>query len=285
LINFDGNLIGVVAHKSFEEEGISWAIPIDRVRLWFPYLMQPEEVGGFWTGIEMDMLSDRALVSQVLENSPAWSVGIRAGDAVIAVDGREVKIGPDWPFALYGHKPGDRLKIRYERNGNQFERDLALDENASFQAASGENKEPGLSFALYRGRYANLPDFGKLESIKQGVIRSIQADEIVSPTENAFAIVFSGYVEFPQAGQYRLQLGSDDGSKLYLDGRLIIDNDMPHPYQQLSRWVRVPKGLVPIRVEYAETGGARALKLEIKQGYDPANAMELPFFREKSTPK
>src|SRR5262249_39833742 len=163
--------------------------------------------------------ADRALVSQVLEDSPAWKVGIRAGDTVIAVDGREVKIGPEWPFVLYGHKPGDRLRIRYERKGNQFERDLELSENASLQATSTDNKEPGISFALYRGRYAILPDFGKLESVKQGVVLSVQADEIVSPTESEFAIVFSGYVEFSQAGLYRLQLGSDDGSKLYLDGR------------------------------------------------------------------
>jgi hypothetical protein len=211
--------------------------------------------------------------------------GIRAGDTVVSVDGHEVKSGPEWPLVLYGHKPGDRVVITYERDGNEFERTVELSETAAFQATSRENKEAGLSFALYRGRYSVIPDFGKLESVKRGVIHALQADEIIKPTENDFAIVFTGYVAFPKAGLYRLQLGSDDGSKLYLDGRLIIDNDLPHPYQQLSRWVRVPEGLIPFRVEYAETGGAKAFKFEVKRDYDSPNTVELQFFHDKSMAK
>ncbi len=44
LINYEGQVIGIVSQKSFVEEGINWAIPVDRIRLLFPYLFSPKSL-------------------------------------------------------------------------------------------------------------------------------------------------------------------------------------------------------------------------------------------------
>ncbi len=71
-------------------------------------------------------------------------------------------------------------------------------------------------------------------------------------------------------------MSSDDGSKLYLNDRLLIDNDLGHPLQTLSRWARMPAGLVRFRLEYTDLGGDRGLDLSISR--------DLPG-KDKLTPK
>ena len=284
MVNADGQLIGVVAQKSFEEESINWAIPIDQIRMLMPYVIQPEEIAGFWVGLEVDTLTDRAVVSRVFKDSPAWQEGIRANDVLVSVNEDPVMTGTDWLLQLSDRELGDRLRVSWQRNGELMTGKVALVPKEERSIIAPDETLKGLEYSLFDGRYAALPDFSKLTTVETGVVESVMYDGIVDKDARDFAIVFRGYVKFPDPGLYRVYLGSDDCSKLYIDDQLVIDNDLPHPYQELSRWVRVPEGLTRIRVEYAETSGDKELKLFAKRDIESKTSVQLEFFRDKMQP-
>ncbi|MAT57018.1 MAG: hypothetical protein CMF23_03505 [Ignavibacteriae bacterium] len=65
-----------------------------------------------------------------------------------------------------------------------------------------------------------------------------------------FGIKFVGKLVIETAGEYTFHIGSDDGSKLYIDNELIVDNDGTHGYLERSGVVTLPAGEHRIRVDY-----------------------------------
>jgi hypothetical protein len=67
----------------------------------------------------------------------------------------------------------------------------------------------------------------------------------------------------PEPGDYTFRLTSDDGSRLFLGGRLLIDHDGRHgTTAQESTPVRLEAGAHPLLVEHFDAGGSRSLRLE-----------------------
>ena len=65
-----------------------------------------------------------------------------------------------------------------------------------------------------------------------------------------FAINYTGRFWIEQPGRYSFALLSDDGSKLYIDDNLIIDNDCQHPPDTRIAAVMLAGGLHRIRVPF-----------------------------------
>ena len=56
------------------------------------------------------------------------------------------------------------------------------------------------------------------------------------------------WIERP--GKYKFGLLSDDGSKLYIDNKTVIDNDGVHPPKTVTATVKLSGGIHSIRVSY-----------------------------------
>ena len=105
-----------------------------------------------------------------------------------------------------------------------------------------------------------LPDFKKLRP--EGTIYTATLN--VPPTNwkagfpgitdrfEWFAIVYTGTVHALQAGRYKLRVASDDGSKLFVDDKLIINNDGLHSFRSLAGAVDLDTGRHNLRVEYMQ---------------------------------
>jgi hypothetical protein len=65
-----------------------------------------------------------------------------------------------------------------------------------------------------------------------------------------FAIKFTGSFNANTSGDYGFRLVSDDGSKLLVDGKNVIDNDGKHPEKSVSGNVTLTKGQHSIEVDY-----------------------------------
>src|ERR1035437_1970060 len=65
-----------------------------------------------------------------------------------------------------------------------------------------------------------------------------------------FAIDYSGYFYVDNPGKYRFLLASDDGSKLYIDNKMLIDNDGIHAIQVEQGSVTLKGGIHRIRISY-----------------------------------
>jgi glucose/arabinose dehydrogenase len=76
---------------------------------------------------------------------------------------------------------------------------------------------------------------------------------------DTFASRHTGFVRVDTAGSYTFYLNSDDGSKLWLDGELIINNDGLHSMRELSATRTLSAGYHSLRVEFFENGGGAGL--------------------------
>ena len=68
-------------------------------------------------GNEIDLGTTRGVyVAEVVEKSSAEDLGLKKGDVVTAIDGREVTKMAELQEALTQHRPGDKVKITYVRD-------------------------------------------------------------------------------------------------------------------------------------------------------------------------
>jgi len=65
-----------------------------------------------------------------------------------------------------------------------------------------------------------------------------------------FAIDYTGRFWISEPGTYRFALASDDGSILYIDDKIVIDNDKQHPVIEKEGKVKLKVGVHRIRVSY-----------------------------------
>lgn len=68
---------------------------------------------------------------------------------------------------------------------------------------------------------------------------------------------------------YTIESRSDDGSWLYLNGELILDNGGTHPARTARRTIRLAAGWYPLRLRYEDTGGDRLLQLRVFRDHLP----------------
>jgi hypothetical protein len=78
---------------------------------------------------------------------------------------------------------------------------------------------------------------------------------------DTYATRYTGYLKVDTAGRYTLSLKSNDGSRLWLDGALLIKNNGVHRMRQRSRTITLSPGLHALRVDYFENTAAAGLTL------------------------
>jgi len=74
----------------------------------------------------------------------------------------------------------------------------------------------------------------------------------ISPAQRAddYVFQFSGYVQVDTGGTYTFYTTSDDGSQLFIDGALVVDNDGDHGAQTESGTITLTPGYHSIVVTY-----------------------------------
>ncbi len=120
----------------------------------------------------------------------------------------------------------------------------------------------GLQFAAYQGEWTKLPDFSKLQPVEVGEASGFSVE--VTKLKDHFALRFDGHIQIPLDGNYLFLLHSDDGSKLYIDGKVVIDNDGIHAGQQKRKQQQMKAGLHTVAVEFFEQAGGEELKVEFQ---------------------
>ncbi|HUI57541.1 MAG TPA: PA14 domain-containing protein [Bryobacteraceae bacterium] len=115
----------------------------------------------------------------------------------------------------------------------------------------------GLIYYLRPGE-AWLPDFSRLRPV--GAIYTTRLN--VPPQDFSlgfpgvtnrfewFAIDYSGRFWIDKPGRYQFQLTSDDGAKLYIDDRVLINLDGQHPPETETHPIQLDCGVHHIRVSY-----------------------------------
>ncbi len=124
---------------------------------------------------------------------------------------------------------------------------------------AGKNK--GLLRLTYSGDWNALPDFGTLTPSGSSTSEKVQLGLEKFP--EYIGLRLDGTIEVPASGIYRFQLTSDDGSRLWIDGELVVDNDGLHGAVAKVGAIALAKGAHNIRVDYFNKTGGSALSLSM----------------------
>jgi hypothetical protein len=76
-----------------------------------------------------------------------------------------------------------------------------------------------------------------------------------------FIGVFTGFITVPSSGKWTISSESDDGSKVYIDDNLLINNDGLHGMTEKGASLDLLKGSHSIRVEFFNGDGPGGLVL------------------------
>jgi len=102
LFDIRGNVIGINTAIVAHGQGIGFAVPINLVKALIPQLEEKGHVTRGWLGVMIQDVNESlaetlgiegtkgALISEVVEGSPAEKAGLRHGDLVVSVDGKAI---------------------------------------------------------------------------------------------------------------------------------------------------------------------------------------------------
>jgi large repetitive protein len=124
----------------------------------------------------------------------------------------------------------------------------------------------GVDYAYYETNALSvLPDFTTLTPVKTG--RSDNFSLGMQQRSDNFALKFDGYLNVPSTGNYRFYTSSDDGSKLYINGNQVVNNDGLHGTgEQSSGNILLTAGVpVPISVTFFENAGGEVLEVRYQR--------------------
>ncbi len=83
-----------------------------------------------------------------------------------------------------------------------------------------------------------------------------------SRREESFGLVYKGFIDLPESGDYIFHLESDDGARLLIDGRTVVDDPRKHPVREVSGEIRLEKGRHSFELQYFQHKQKMRLGLE-----------------------
>jgi len=150
LINTSGEAVGIntaIFSPTGGSIGIGFAIPIDMAKEVLPQLKDRGNVTRGWLGVAIQQITPElaktfglkqpngALVSDVVDGSPAENAGVKQGDVIVEFDGKKVKSSTELPHIVASTPVGKEVTMKVIR-------DLA---EQALQVKVGELKEEQLA--------------------------------------------------------------------------------------------------------------------------------------------
>jgi putative serine protease PepD len=129
LVTANGQVVGMNTAVAGDAQNIGFALSIDQVKPVVdnirahkppssssPSQSQPQGSGAF-LGVSTEPAGGGALVDQVVSGSPADQAGLQPGDVIVSVGGAGVSTAEQLQSVMSSHKPGDRVEVKWQRNG------------------------------------------------------------------------------------------------------------------------------------------------------------------------
>jgi len=219
--NLDGEVIGVntaIYSPSGGNVGIAFAVPAKTANEVINQLRSSGSVKRGWLGVKIETIDDDkaaglglgeargALINEVTANGPAAKTALKAGDAIVAVNGQKVSDSRDLARKIAEFAPGTKVNLEVNRYGKMENvtvtlgtfpgsQELARLEDEPTKPAATELSQLGISLAASAGA-RNAGDDGVVISevedgsdaaakgLKSGdVILEIQGAQVNNPSD------------------------------------------------------------------------------------------------------
>ena len=152
LFNLEGQVVGInsqIYTRSGGYMGVSFAIPIDYAMDVADQLKENGYVARGWLGVSIQEITSElaealemevpkgALISQIIDESPAQESGLKEEDVILFFDGEEIFYSSDLPLTVGAIRPGSKVNAMVLRDGKK----------KTIQVTVGElPKDPAISF-------------------------------------------------------------------------------------------------------------------------------------------
>jgi azurin len=131
-----------------------------------------------------------------------------------------------------------------------------------------------LKFALYQGSWNKLPDFAALKVHREGEIADGLIQIKLDDYKNQFGIVFTGKLNAPKEGDYSFSIAGDDGVRLLIDGKKVVEHDGVHGATEIKEGrTKLTAGVHEVRMEYFQGTGEAEIYLAWKGADFPNTAL------------
>ncbi|KYP15247.1 PA14 domain-containing protein, partial [Flavihumibacter sp. CACIAM 22H1] len=133
--------------------------------------------------------------------------------------------------------------------------------------SGGQN---GVGFRFFKGdEWKQLPAFASLKPTGswtdyEFLVNPVKLEKAQEGHKGSFGIVAESMLEIDQDGDYQFYTRSDDGSRLFINGKKVVDNDGDHGVEEKSGKIKLTKGRHAIKVEYFNGGGGYWLDVYYK---------------------
>lgn len=168
------------------------------------------------------------------------------------LDGSE----PDESSALYTEPihltTTTTIKAKAYKEGYTSSRTFSIRATKAILGApvAAQGKVNGTNYSYYEGNYSQVNDIIKKPAIEKGTMPEPSIEN--AKQEDHFGYIFEGIILVPEDGVYEFMTKSDDGSVLYIDNKLIVNNDGSHAAIIATGRVALKKGYHSYRLLYFE---------------------------------
>ncbi len=140
------------------------------------------------------------------------------------------------------------------------------------KAAKSFRPASGLQYSYYEANEMSADKMSRLQPVKMGTVNNFNLNN--KNRKSIFGFIYTGYIDIKTTGLYDFYTASDDGSLLYIDEQLIVDNNGDHGMEEKNDKVVLEKGLHRIKVIYFDSAGDNGLKVSYNLSRQPK--MEIP---------
>jgi serine protease Do len=150
LVNMGGEVIGIntaILTETNSYAGLGFALPSNTIAQVYNQLIGPtHKVARGSIGVMFNAQENPAIarvygvgsgvtVSDVTAGSPADQAGIKVGDTIVTVDGKEIKNGDGLVSEIASRRPGTKVNLGFIRNGKKQESTLTVADRAKLYAS------------------------------------------------------------------------------------------------------------------------------------------------------
>jgi serine protease Do len=158
LVNMAAEVIGIntaILTETNAYAGVGFAMPSNTVVNVYNQLIGPDHrVTRGSIGVEFAAQPVPAIarvygvqsgvtISNVVPGSPADSAGLKVGDTITSVDGKDVKNGDELVADIAARKPGSKAKLGFVRNGKKQDTTVTIADRSKLFAARLGDEQPG----------------------------------------------------------------------------------------------------------------------------------------------
>jgi len=160
LVNILGEVVGINTAIAGLRTGIGFAVPINIAKSILPDLRDKGKVDRAWLGVMIQPITPDfqeslglkekrgAIISEVVEDSPAAKAGLEVGDVILKFEGRPVRSSWELPEMVGLEPVGKTAKLVIVRDGKERQMRVKLGEKPPSEAAVEEKTERRFGLGL-----------------------------------------------------------------------------------------------------------------------------------------